>query len=340
MDALKAILTRRVARSFAETPLELDDLQRIADAGRSLLFVGLLPFKTLLQGASMAVHPTQLPSAKSIGSGFVIDPSGEILTAEHVIRGADSIRIEVPEIGNFAGVVLGSDQDNDLALLQIINEQSLRFDAVEFGDSDQLKPGQIVMAMGNPFGLQQSVSAGVVSAVGLLGGESRNSDLIQHDASLNPGSSGGPLFSADGKVIGINSSIASRARNIGFAIPINSARVEIDDLRHGASHQRAYLGVSFEPISAELKQRLQLQSDKGVRLTKVDRQSPAATAGLQDGDVVVEFSKHQISTAEDFFRLINRARPGAPQEIELLRDGQVRQMTITPQARPRARTLW
>jgi serine protease Do len=323
------------------------DVQEVADspsyigaAGRSLLFVGVLPFKTLWQGVSIIIHPTELPSSKSVGSGFIVDPSGEVLTAEHVITGADSIKIEVPEVGTFPATTVGVDRDTDLALLQIINDRQIRFDTVSLGDSDELKAGQVVMAMGSPFGLQLSVSAGVVSAVGLLGADDRNSDLIQHDAGINPGSSGGPLFDLDGKVIGINSSIASRGQDIGFAIPIDTARAALNDLRHGVKHSRAYLGIAFEPISAETMNAYHLKSNQGARLSKIDGDSPASKVGLKEGDVVLSFANKPVQAPEDLFRAINRAAPETPLKIEILRGAQTKQLNITPIARPQVRSLW
>lgn len=323
------------------------DMRRVVDspsylgtAGRSLLFVGLLPLRALWKGLGVMVHPAGMGSSQSIGSGFIVDPGGQVLTANHVIDGASQISVDVPEVGPFDAVVIGQDRDADVALLQISTATPIRFEAAKLGDSDNLEAGQFVMAMGNPLGLQQSVSAGVISAVGLLGAGYGQADLIQHDAGLNPGSSGGPLFDLEGRVVGINSSIAAGGRDIGFAIPIDTALYELNDLRAGLPHPHSYFGITFEPISVESQQRYGLASTDGVRVTEVADDSPAAAAGLQVGDVIVTLGQWRIAEGKDLFRAIGRAEPNHAQELEVLRDRRPRKLAVTPIARPDRKTFW
>lgn len=312
----------------------------LGTAGRSLAFVGLLPFRALWKGLGLILYPAGLGSSQSIGSGFIIDPSGQVLTANHVIDGASQISVDVPEVGTFEAVVVGHDRDTDVALVQISTATPVRFDAVKLGDSDQLEAGQFVMAMGNPLGLQQSVSAGVISAVGLLGVGWGQADLIQHDAGLNPGSSGGPLFDLEGRVVGINSSIVASGRDIGFAIPIDTALNEIDELRAGLPHRRAYFGITFEPLTVAARQHYGLESSDGVRVSEVAGDSPAAAGGLKEGDVIVALGQRRIAEGKDLFRAISRAEPDHAQELEVVRDGRRRKLAVTPIVQPTHKTFW
>lgn len=309
-------------------------------AGKSVWFALTLPFKALWQGVVYATDPIEPPAERGVGSGFIIDPTGQVLTANHVVEGANEITVDVPEVGEFPAIVAGEDRNTDLAVIQLATNTPIVFDTVKLGDSDPLKPGQFVLAIGHPLGLQQSVSSGVVSAVGLLQDDDSKDDLIQHDAGINPGSSGGPLLDLNSEVVGINASIAADGQAVGFAIPINVARNELDDLRTGVPHQQPYIGVDFDPITVKSMHENKLLSTAGVLVTAVEKHGPAQVAGVNEDDVIVSVGNKKVTSQEDFYRAISRSRIGEKLKLEVLRDGADGDLEVTPVARPRVRSFW
>lgn len=273
--------------------------------------------------------PQQRPHREqSLGTGFIISSDGYILTNNHVVNGADEVMVKLSDGREVKGEIKGSDEKVDLALIKISEKERLPF--AELGDSDSLEVGEWVMAIGNPFGLSHTVTAGIVSAKGRVIGSGPYDDFIQTDASINPGNSGGPLFNAEGRVIGVNTAIiAGGGGGIGFAIPISMAKSIVNQLRDSGKVTRGYLGVRFQPLTADLAKSFGLESDKGALIASVEKDSPAEKAGLKAGDVIVEYDGRQITEGSELPRYvaatpINKKvriiiyRDGAKQDLELV----------------------
>lgn len=239
---------------------------------------------------------------QSLGTGFIISPDGYILTNNHVVSGADEVMVKLSDGRELKGEIKGLDEKLDLALIKISDKGT--FPSTELGDSDVLEVGEWVMAIGNPFGLAQTVTAGIVSAKGRVIGSGPYDDFIQTDASINPGNSGGPLFSAHGKVVGINTAIIAGGQGIGFAIPINMAKGIITQLRDSGKVTRGYLGVRFQPLTADLAKSFGLESDKGALIANVEKDTPADKAGLKAGDIILEYDGKTISDTNELPRYV------------------------------------
>lgn len=248
--------------------------------------------------------PQQRPHREqNLGTGFIISDDGYILTNNHVVNGADEVMVKLSDGREVKGEIKGVDEKVDLALIKINDKGKLPF--AELGDSDALEVGEWVMAIGNPFGLSHTVTAGIVSAKGRVIGSGPYDDYIQTDASINPGNSGGPLFSSQGKVIGINTAIISGGGGgIGFAIPINMARTVVDQLRNSGKVTRGYLGVRFQPLTADLAKSFGLDSEKGALIANVEKETPAERAGLKAGDVILEYDGKPINDGNELPRYV------------------------------------
>ena len=259
----------------------------------------------------------------SLGSGFIIDRDGFILTNNHVIERATGITVTFDDRRRRKATVVGRDALTDLALLKVEKRPSDTFAPVRLGDSDKLRVGDWVLAIGNPFGLSHTVTAGIVSAKGRVIGAGRFDDFIQTDASINPGNSGGPLFDLNGDVIGINTAIFSRAGGnigIGFAIPASMAQALVPQLRQG-SVVRGFLGVSIQSVNETMAKSLGLKDKRGAIVASVVEDSPAAKAGIRRGDVIVTLDGKKIEQARDLSRTAAGLKPGTATKVELLRAG-------------------
>lgn len=265
--------------------------------------------------------PQQRPRREqSLGTGFIISSDGYILTNNHVVNGADEVMVKLSDGREVKGEIKGADEKIDLALIKISEKDQLPF--AEFGDSDKLEVGEWVMAIGNPFGLSHTVTAGIVSAKGRVIGSGPYDDYIQTDASINPGNSGGPLFSSEGRVIGINTAIiAGGGGGIGFAIPISMAKTIISQLRESGKVTRGYLGVRFQPLTADLAKSFGLESDKGALIASVEKDTPAEKAGLKAGDVIIEFDGKQINEGSELPRYVAATPIDKKVRIVVFRDG-------------------
>jgi serine protease Do len=267
----------------------------------------------------------QKPSARkvhSLGSGFVIDPSGYVVTNNHVVDGAKDIEVTLTDGSEYPAKVIGTDAKTDLALLKVEAKKPLPF--VSFGDSDKMRIGDWVMAVGNPFGLGGTVTAGIVSARGRDIHEGPYDDFLQIDAAINQGNSGGPTFSTDGSVIGINTAIFSPSGGsvgIGFAIPSNLAKPIIAELKEQGHIDRGWLGVAIQPLTPDLTQGMGLKSDKGALVSSVQDNSPAAEAGIKSGDVVMRFGERVIESPKDLSRAVADTASGATVPVKIWRDG-------------------
>jgi serine protease Do len=265
----------------------------------------------------------------SLGSGFIISSDGYILTNHHVIAGAQKIMVRLTDGKSYKAKVIGKDTKLDLALLKI-NAKGLH--PVKLGDSDKSRVGDWVIAIGNPFGLGQTVTAGIVSAKGRVIGEGPYDDFIQTDAAINPGNSGGPLFNVKGQVIGINTAIYTRSggnNGIGFAIPINLAKDVLNQLRTTGHVRRALLGVGITKIDEDTMKALDLKSQKGALVSQVQAGSAADKAGIRPSDVIVMFNGHPIRKAHDLPFLVASSAPGSKATVGLIRNGRPLTLTVT-----------
>ncbi|MDO9068858.1 MAG: Do family serine endopeptidase [Deltaproteobacteria bacterium] len=265
--------------------------------------------------------PQQRPRREqSLGTGFIISADGYILTNNHVVNGADEVMVKLADGREIKGEIKGVDEKVDLALIKITEKGKLPF--AELGDSDALEVGEWVMAIGNPFGLSHTVTAGIVSAKGRVIGSGPYDDYIQTDASINPGNSGGPLFSSQGKVIGINTAIiAGGGGGIGFAIPISMAKTVVDQLRESGKVTRGYLGVRFQPLTADLAKSFGLDSEKGALIANVEKDTPADRAGLKAGDVIIEFDGRLINDGNELPRFVAATPIDKKVKLVIFRDG-------------------
>ena len=271
--------------------------------------------------------PQRPHKERSLGSGFIISDDGYILTNNHVVAGANEIKVKLADGREFSGEIKGSDQKLDLALVKITASEKLP--AASRGDSDDIKIGEWAMAIGNPFGLAETVTAGIISAKGRVIGSGPYDDFIQTDASINPGNSGGPLFNARGEVIGINTAIVAKGQGIGFAIPVNMAKSIITQLRDNGRVTRGWLGVSIQPITPELAQSFGLSDAKsGALVADVVKESPAAKSGLKTGDIILEFNGKQVHEMNDLPRLVAVTPAGKKVPLKVLRDGKHLALTV------------
>jgi serine protease Do len=267
----------------------------------------------------------------SLGSGFVIDPSGLVVTNNHVIEGADEIIINFTDGTKLKVVkILGHDPKTDLALLKVEPKKPLK--AITFGDSGKMRVGDWVMAIGNPFGLGGTVTVGIISATKRDINAGPYDDFLQTDAAINRGNSGGPLFNMDGEVIGVNTAIISPTGGsigIGFAVPSNSAIQVIDQLKQFGETRRGWLGVHVQNVTEELAASLGLPEPKGALVAKVTPDSPAATAGIEPSDVILKFDGQPIENMRSLPRAVAATAIGKSVAIEVIRKGQPVALTVT-----------
>ncbi len=264
-------------------------------------------------------NPSENFQQKSLGSGFIIDREGYILTNNHVVESADEIKVKLSNEKEFNAKVIGRDPKTDLALIKINGTSDLR--PLRLGDSDALKVGNWVVAIGSPFGLEQTVTAGIVSAKGRTIGAGPYDDFIQTDASINPGNSGGPLINTNGEVIGINTAIVAAGQGIGFAIPVNMAKEIMPQLKDKGKVTRGWIGVSIQDITPELAKSFGLKERKGALVSQVVKDGPADKAGIQQGDVIIEFDRKVINESKDLPRIVASITVGKPVTVRILRNG-------------------
>ena len=253
------------------------------------------------------------------GSGVIIDSEGHILTSNHVIEAADRIEVKLSDNRQFVAKLIGRDPETDLALIKVESKEGLP--AAILGDSDQLKPGQWVMAIGNPFVYDHSVTVGVISALNRRLGTTVFDDFIQTDAAINLGNSGGPLLNLKGEVIGINTLISSQGTGIGFSIPINTAKQILPQLKEKGKVSRGFLGLVPQEITTELRKSMDLQTVQGVIVASVQRGSPADGAGLQRYDVILEVDAQVVESEDHFRKLIAERAPGEKVPMTVMRNG-------------------
>lgn len=263
---------------------------------------------------------------RSLGSGFIISKDGLILTNNHVVQRATEIKVKLHDEKEFDAEVIGTDPKTDLALIKIKTKDDLPI--ARLGDSEALKVGEWVMAIGNPFGLSETVTVGVVSAKGRVIGAGPYDNFIQTDASINPGNSGGPLLNIRGEVVGINTAIYSGGQGIGFAIPINMAKIILDDLKTKGKVTRGWLGVLIQRITPELAKSFNLSENEGALISDVVAGGPADKAGIKRGDVIIEYNGKKIKSMELLPRIVAATKPGTKADVIILRNGKKKKIRV------------
>ncbi|HIJ68775.1 MAG TPA: DegQ family serine endoprotease [Deltaproteobacteria bacterium] len=258
-------------------------------------------------------------TVQGAGSGVIISKDGYILTNNHVVEGAKELTVTMADKGEFKAQIVGEDPKTDLAIVKIDAGENLP--AADIGDSDQIKVGDWVLAIGNPFGLGDTVTSGIVSAKGRVIGAGPYDDFIQTDASINPGNSGGPLFNMKGEVIGINTAIISDGQGIGFAIPVNTAKPLIPQLEANGEVTRGYLGANIQSITPDLSKALKVEQSKGALIAEVVPGGPADKAGIKAGDVIVSFDGKPVHDSHDLPAMVAATAIGREVPITLIRNG-------------------
>ena len=267
---------------------------------------------------------------QSLGSGVIVSPDGYILTNNHVVDDATEVKVSLGDKREYTARVVGKDSKTDLAVLKI---DQTGLPAVTFADSKKVEVGDIVLALGNPFGVGQTVTMGIVSATGRGGlGIEEYEDFIQTDASINPGNSGGALINTDGHLIGINTAILSRSggnQGIGFAIPANLARNVMDQIRQSGKVTRAFLGVTIQPVTSDIAKAFKLNGNEGALIADVSPNSPAEHAGLKAGDVVTKVDGQAIADSRSLQLIIGEMKPRQTVHLAVVRDGMMRDYPVT-----------
>lgn len=273
-------------------------------------------------------QPNRPHKQSSLGSGFIISPDGYIVTNNHVIQGADKITIRLREEdkATHTAEIIGRDPETDLALLKIETKKPLP--TLEFGNSSKAQVGEWVVAIGNPFGLGHTVTAGIISAKGRILGAGAFDNFIQTDASINPGNSGGPLLDLDGKVIGINTAIIPSGEGLGFAIPSDEAAVIIEQLKTGKKIQRGWIGVSIRGLSENDAKALGLEKPRGALVASVFPGDPADKAGVKQGDVIIAVNGKDVADNSELLRRIAGLKPGDKARLTIWRGGKTLRRTV------------
>jgi Do/DeqQ family serine protease len=291
----------------------------------------------------------ELPAPKEriergTGSGFILSPDGRILTNAHVVSGTDTVEVTLKDGRTFEGRVVGADSVTDVAVVKI---NANKLPVVKLGRSDGLIPGQWAIAIGNPLGLDNTVTAGIISAIGRtssqVGVPDKRVSFIQTDAAINPGNSGGPLLNDRGEVIGINTAIRADAQGLGFAIPIETAQRVAEQLFSKGRVDHPYLGIQMVDLTPALRKeindsselKLKVNRDEGVLIVRVMENSPAAKAGIQQGDIIQKVEGQSVKAAADVQAKVEASKIGANLKLEILRNGQPQQIQIKPEAFPK-----
>jgi serine protease Do len=280
---------------------------------------------------------SQSQERASLGSGFIVSDDGYILTNNHVVEGADQIFVRLNDRREYEAKLIGSDASSDLALLKI---EAKNLPKVEIGNSDKLKVGGWVIAIGSPFGFDYSVTAGIVSAKGRSLPNENYVPFIQTDVAINPGNSGGPLFNLDGEVVGINSQIYTRSggfMGLSFAIPINVAMEVVDQLKETGTVTRGWLGVAIQDVDKDLAESFGLKKAAGALVSQVVQNGPADESGVKYGDIITEFNGKSVILSSDLPHLVGRVRPDSNARLKVIRHGKIKMLTVKIGALPQER---
>ena len=270
--------------------------------------------------------PSKEFKQRSLGSGFIIDKEGYIVTNNHVVEGADQIKVRLANEKEYDATVVGRDPKTDLALIKIEGGKDLV--PLPVGDSDAQEVGTWVVAIGSPFGLEQTVTAGIVSAKGRIIGSGPYDDFVQTDASINPGNSGGPLINMNGEVIGINTAIVASGQGIGFAIPINMAKDIIAQLKSKGEVTRGWMGVGIQDLTPELAEYYKVKGETGVLVTQIFEGDPADKAGIKTNDIITAVNGEPVTSSRELSRRIAALGVGQKAEITIMREGREKTVTV------------
>lgn len=336
-----AMAVPAVSDSAIKTPLSFSDLaERVKPAvvnistsktykgkGRNNAPFGGSPFGDDFFDRFFGDMPRREFKQRSLGSGFIISTDGYIFTNNHVVEQADKILVKISDGKEYEAKVIGTDPNTDIALIKIKPDNSLP--VAEIGDSEKVRVGEWVIAIGNPFGLDATVTAGIVSAKGRVIGAGPYDNFIQTDASINPGNSGGPLFNMAGKVIGINTAIVAQGQGIGFAIPINMAKSILADLKTKGKVTRGWLGISVQDVSDDMAKNLNHQNKSGALVSDVFKGDPADKAGMKVGDIIIEINGKTIKDTHELLLIIAGLQVGQKMMIKAIRDGKEISFQVT-----------
>ena len=281
--------------------------------------------------------PSKEFKQRSLGSGFIIDKEGFIVTNNHVVEGADQIKVRLADEREYEATVVGRDPKTDLALIKIEGAKDLV--PLPVGDSEAQEVGTWVVAIGSPFGLEQTVTAGIVSAKGRIIGSGPYDDFIQTDASINPGNSGGPLINMNGEVIGINTAIVASGQGIGFAIPINMAKDIIAQLKSKGEVTRGWMGVGIQDLTPELAEYYKVKGETGVLVTQIFEGDPADKAGIKTNDIITAVNGEPVTSSRELSRRIAALGVGQKAKITIMRDGREKSVTVETAKRQEEQTL-
>jgi serine protease Do len=289
----------------------------------------LFPFLDPRQTPGLRRHPggDDVTKQQALGSGFLVDTQGHVVTNAHVVDGADAVKVRLADDREFKARVVGKDVRLDVAVLQLENAPN-DLPVAALGQSEGTRVGEYVVAIGNPFGLGNTVTMGIVSAKGRTIGAGPYDDFIQTDASINPGNSGGPLFNLRGQVVGINTAINPQGKGIGFAIPVDALKQVYTELVATGHVSRGRLGVVIQPMDADLAKALGLDHARGALVEEVERGSPAESAGVKAGDVVLAVDGQSVAHSEDLPRMVATHHPGVMVKLSVLHERQTRDVGV------------
>ncbi|OJV14182.1 MAG: hypothetical protein BGO27_01630 [Alphaproteobacteria bacterium 33-17] len=278
-------------------------------------------------------------NAMSLGTGFIVDGEGYIVTNFHVIQNSEEITVTLNDNTKYQAEIIGSDNKTDLALLKIKDNKGKKFPSVKFGDSDKSRIGDWVVTIGNPFGLGNTVTSGIISARGRDLHAGNYDDFIQTDAAINKGNSGGPMFNLDGEVIGINTAIYSPTGGsvgIGFAIPSKMAEPIIQQIKDTGSVKRGWLGIVIQPVTKEIAESLKYEGEDGALVVELDPKGPASKAGIKEKDIIVKFNNALVTSNRSLPRMVVQTPIGSKAEVELIRDGKHKTISVKVEEYPEA----
>lgn len=337
-------LFRQVSQQALPSIVSIETTGKAVDVGELGFDLEDSPFKDFFQNdprfreyfrGQRQQRPRQMPRQHGMGSGFIIDESGIVMTNNHVVKDAEEVKVRLYDGREFLATDIKTDPRTDVAILHIKGADNLQ--AIKLGNSDETQVGDWVLAIGSPFGLDMSVTAGIISAKGRGPGIADREDFIQTDAAINPGNSGGPLINVHGEVIGINTAISSRSGGydgIGFAIPINMAQWVGDQLVKTGTVKRAYLGVAIQEVNADLAEQFHAKAHEGAIVRKVLPNSPASDAEMEPGDVIVELNGKKVDSPRTLQGIVEQLTLGESYPVTVLRNGQKKSLQITAKEMP------